>query len=179
MSPGFHEKQGQSCCLPACLPSYLCVWRNYSYSQCGTTCVHNKEMKCWRLPRTSQDTGHICKSLTNISNASRSDTFPAERQSIEKWHTGFKHPEMVLPLRCMLDSDHIDKRTDQDTQSVTLSAHLKLSCTNPRGSTDTHATLSGFLFVVSEVGMASRVSQNRLEIVMWAPYWRLTARRID
>lgn len=53
----------------------------------------------------------------------------------------------------------MDTLTDQDTQSVTLSAHLKLSCTNPRGPTATHATLSGFLFC----GVRSGLGQSCCE----------------
>lgn len=39
----------------------------------------------------------------------------------------------------------MDTLTGQDTQSVTLSAHLKLSGTNLRGPIATRPTLSGFL----------------------------------
>lgn len=72
----------------------------------------------------------------------------------------------------------MDTLTDQDTQSVTLSANLKLRCTNPRGPTATHASLSGFLFVVSEVGTASRVAREAGD-VMWAPHWWLAVKQID
>ena len=67
---------------------------------------------------------------------------------------------MQLHLYCTQNPDYTDTLTDQDTQSDTLSAHLKLSCTNLRGQTATHATLSGFLFVVSEVGLACRVARQ-------------------
>lgn len=72
----------------------------------------------------------------------------------------------------------MDTLTERDTQSVTLSAHLKLYCTNLRGPTDTQATLSVFLFVVSEVGLACRVASQAGD-VLWAPYWRLTVRQTD
>lgn len=63
-------------------------------------------------------------------------------------------------LCCVEDPAYMDTLTGQDTQSVTLSAHLKLSCTNLRGPIATHPTLSGFLFRGVRRGLSQSCSES-------------------
>lgn len=97
------------------------------------------------------------------------DMFPTEHWALNMtqwiWNT-LKRP---LKCSCLFTVhwawNYKDTLTDQDTQSDTLSAHLKLLYKPERANRHTHATLSGFLYAVSQVGSAGLVGGR------WGLWW--------